>query len=388
MNFHSRRLQHMLIVATYSILLYLILSNLDKVSGALSHLSGVLAPIVLGICIAYVVNLLLKLVEERLLAPLWKKAPPRLARAKRGICLLITLILVVLILTALVMFIVPQIGQSAASLAVQVPAFVTQLGNWFAQLAQNYELTSTIWQEISQNWKQIATTLSSFVTTTVPQLLSFTMGITSGVMNLVLGITLAIYMLIDKERLISMFRKLTYAFLPKAAANQVCAVCHEANRIFSSFIAGQITEACILGTLCAVGMMIFRFPYALLIGVVVGVTALIPILGAYIGTIPSAFIILMESGPLRAVGFVVFIICLQQFEGNVIYPKVVGSSIGLRGIWVLTAITVGGSLFGLPGMVVGVPVFAVLYTLVRQLTYKRLREKEVPVEDDDPAEQP
>ena len=385
MNFRSRRLQQMLIVATYAILLYLVLSHLDRVSAALGYLSGVMTPIVLGICIAYVVNLLLKLVENRLLAPLWEKVP-RLARAKRGICLLITFLLVALILTALVMFIVPQIGQSAASLAAQVPSFVNQAGAWLSRLAQNYQVTSTIWQELSLNWKEIASTLSGFVTTTVPQLLNFTIGFTSGVMNLVLGVTLAVYMLLDKERLISMLRKLSYAFLPKAAADHLCAVCREANRIFSSFIAGQIAEACILGTLCALSMTLLRFPYPLLIGVVVGVTALIPILGAYIGTIPSAFIILMESGPLRAVGFVVFIVCLQQFEGNVIYPKVVGGSIGLRGIWVLVAITVGGSLFGLPGMVVGVPVFAVLYTLVRQLTYKRLREKEVPGEEDFPED--
>ena len=373
----------MLIVVTYAIVLYLFLSHLETIKASFQYLTGVLTPIIIGVCIAYVVNLLLKVVEERLLAPLWRRVP-RLARAKRAIGILLTLLIIVLILAGLVTFIVPQLARSVSSLAVQIPAFLSQASVWIAQLAQQYELTNNLWTTLSQNWREIASTVSTFLSATLPQLFSWTMGVTNSVVNTILGITFALYMLADKERLINMFRKLIYAFLPRSWSDRVCSVCHDANRIFSSFITGQIVEACILGCLCGVGMSILRFPYALLIGVVVGITALIPILGAYIGTIPSAFIILMESGPLRAIGFVIFIICLQQFEGNVIYPKVVGTSIGLRGIWVLAAITVGGSLFGLPGMVVGVPVFAVLYTLVRRYTYNRLRDRDVPVEDEEP----
>ena len=383
MKFPSRSLRNMLIVVTYAIVLYLFLSHLETIKASFQYLTGVLTPIIIGVCIAYVVNLLLKVVEERLLAPLWRRVP-RLARAKRAIGILLTLLIIVLILAGLVTFIVPQLARSVSSLAVQIPAFLSQASAWIAQLAQQYELTNNLWTTLSQNWREIASTVSTFLSATLPQLFSWTMGVTNSVVNTILGITFALYMLADKERLINMFRKLIYAFLPRSWSDRVCSVCHDANRIFSSFITGQIVEACILGCLCGVGMAILRFPYALLIGVVVGITALIPILGAYIGTIPSAFIILMESGPLRAIGFVLFIICLQQFEGNVIYPKVVGTSIGLRGIWVLAAITVGGSLFGLPGMVVGVPVFAVLYTLVRRYTYNRLRDRDVPVEDEEP----
>lgn len=373
MNLKDKGLGDLLLVVTYAIVLFLGLSNLDKLLGAAGFVVGVLMPIILAVCIAYVINLPMMLVEARLFAPLWRRAP-RLAKAKRGISLLTAIALVAAVLVALVMFVVPQIAQSASVLARQIPTFVGKIGEAVSGLLAGYDLTNTIWQRITENWRDIATTVTNFISSTVPQIFSVTMGITSGIINLVLALTLAVYMLLDKERLLSMLRKMCYAFLPTPRAQGLLELGDRANRIFSKFIGGQITEAFILGSLCAIGMWILRMPYALMISVIVAVSALIPILGAYLGVFFGVFIIAMEN-PIQALGFILFFVLLQQFEGNVIYPRVVGGSIGLRGIWVLGAITVGGSLFGLGGMLVGVPVFAVIYGQVRRTTYRRLAEK-------------
>ena len=206
--------------------------------------------------------------------------------------------------------------------------------------------------------------------------MNFTLNLTNSIINFLIGLVVSIYLLAQKEKLILILKKLVYAFTTKSTSAKLIDVGAQANITFQNFISGQITEAFILGSLVFLGMLIFGFPFAVLCSVIIAITAVIPIFGAWIGAIPSAFIILMVEPP-KAFWFLVFLIILQQFEGNIIYPKVVGNSIGLDGLWVLFAIIVGGSLFGLVGVLLGIPTFAVLYVIVRRVTNQKLKEKNI-----------
>ncbi|WP_283699386.1 AI-2E family transporter, partial [Clostridium perfringens] len=205
-------------------------------------------------------------------------------------------------------------------------------------------------------------------------LLDFTLGITYGVINFFLSLILAIYMLASKEILISQLKLIIYAFVSKNKADRIIELGKMCNEMFSKFILGQCTEALVIGVLCFIGMIILKMPYALLISVVIGVTALIPVFGAFLGTIPSAFIILIMD-PIKALWFIIFIIVLQQLEGNLIYPRVVGSSIGLSALWVMFAMIVGGSLFGIIGMLIGIPIFGVVFKILKRVANRKINEK-------------
>ena len=209
-------------------------------------------------------------------------------------------------------------------------------------------------------------------------MLSSTVSVASsvigGVVNFILAFTFSIYVVHQKERLGSQAKRLLYAYLPEARSDRIIEILSLSHKTFSNFITGQFTEAIILGALCFVGMSIFRFPYALMISVLVGFTALIPIVGAFIGTIVGALLIVTVS-PIQALWFILFILVLQQIEGNLIYPRVVGTSVGLPGIWVLVAVTAGGSLYGIVGMLFSVPVSSVLYCLLRETVRRRVKER-------------
>ena len=211
----------------------------------------------------------------------------------------------------------------------------------------------------------------AFLSDLGPHLLEFTSGLVSMVVTGVLALVFSIYMLSGKERLLSQCRRLLRAYVPPKFADPILDVVHLTGDTFTHFVTGQLIEACILGGLCSIGMLFIQPDYAPLIGVIIGSSALIPVAGAYIGAILSALLLLMVS-PLKAVTFLIFLVILQQIEGNVIYPKVVGTSIGLPGIWVLAAVTVGGGLMGLVGVLLSVPIASVLYTLLRRDVHRRL----------------
>lgn len=200
-------------------------------------------------------------------------------------------------------------------------------------------------------------------------------GIGSGIVSFCIALVFGIYVLAYKEKLSYQVHKLIRSYLKPKAENIIYYICHVASETFSNFIVGQCTEAVILGTLCIIGMSIFRFPYAVMIGTLVGATALIPIIGAYVGAIVGAIMVMTQGGPIQALLFIVFIIVLQQIEGNLIYPKVVGSSVGLPGIWVLAAVTIGGSMNGVFGMLLSVPLAATLYRLLKEDTTRRINKK-------------
>ena len=250
------------------------------------------------------------------------------------------------------------------------------------ELMVNYPNIVNKINEVKPDWKSIENTLNDFLKDGFTNILSssvnFIITTISSVVSFVMSIIFAIYMLYQKEKLSKQALKVVYAYFSKEKADYLLKVGKTANETFSNFVGGQLLEACILGLLCFIGMSILKIPYALTSSVLVGFTALIPVFGAFIGTAVASILIVVVS-PVKALWFIIFIIILQQIEGNIIYPKVVGSSVGLPAMWVMLAVIVGGSCFGMVGMLIGVPVSSVLYTLFRESVNEKLKEKNIEI---------
>ena len=354
------------------IILYWLLHQTDKVAGFLKDGLGVLAPFLVGAAVAFILNVPMRAIERKL-----KKVKSESAR--RAVSLLITVLLVILVLTGVVWLIVPQVIKTIESLLEALPAFFDRVySNTMEFLADNPDL----WNWLKTNTKlealdwagmleKMATWLGKSLTKVLNKTFVAVGNISSGLFDAVMSIVFAIYCMVRKDKLAGQGRRLLYAFLPEKAADETVRVLRMSNSTFSNFISGQCLEAVILGSMFAVTMPIFGMPYAPLISVIIAVTALVPIVGAFVGCAIGAFFILVES-PVLAFWFVILFLVLQQIEGNLIYPKVVGSSIGLPGMWVLVAVAVGGDLMGVGGMLLMIPTASVLYALLKELTQKRL----------------
>ena len=293
-------------------------------------------------------------------------------------CILVSLVLILAILTAVVMLVVPELVNAFGVLADQIPVFLKNAQAWLLANGDAFPALQD-WLSAAQiDWNSIGQTLLGYVTTGAGNLLGGTVhvvtGIAGGATNTIIAFIFALYILLGKEKFKHQLIVLGQAFLPQRACNALAHVGKVAARTFAKFVSGQCIEACILGTLCWLGMLLFRFPYAPMVGALVGISALVPIVGALVGTVVGAFMIMMVD-PILAVWFVVFLLVLQQIEGNLIYPRVVGSSVGLPPVWVLVAVTVGGSLYGVAGMLFGVPTASVAYTLVKEAAARRLAAK-------------
>ncbi len=359
-------------LVAFSILLYLGLSNLLAVLGFLSKIISVFMPLILGIAIAFVLNLLLKLIENKLLTHVKPfKNSKVIQKNKRFLSILATYFLAISIIIIIILFIVPQVVASSKTLIDKLPEYsnkITLLGT----KAYNYlGLSQETLKQLFANFKDLFVGLSQFTATTLLTVLNVTLNITSGALNLFLGLVFSIYILAQKEKLIEIVSKVNRAVNNKKVAEYLSDLGVESGHIFSKFVSGQITEAIILGSLCFVGLLIFDVPYAPLVSVLIAITSLIPVVGSFIGTVPSVLIIAMES-PTKALFFIVFILILQQLEGNLIYPRVVGGAIGIGGFWVFLAITLGGGLFGIVGMLLGVPAMAIIYSVIRKAVNAKL----------------
>ena len=343
---------------------------------------GLLQPLFIGFCIAFVLNVPMRFLEGHLFT---RTKKPILQALRRPLCILISIVFIVTVLSVIFLLVIPELLNAFGVLAKSIPLFLDAvlkgLQNWSAENADAIPSLQQWLANLKIDWAGIGRSLITFATTGAGNLLGSTVQVATSIAgsltNLMFSFFLALYMLLGKEKLIRQIRAVLRAVFPLAAVRRIEAVLSLSARIFASFITGQCTEACILGTLCWLGMTLLRLPYAPMIGALIGFTALIPIVGAFMGTIVGAFMIAMVD-PMSAVWFVVFLLTLQQFEGNLIYPRVVGSSVGLPGIWVLSAVTIGGAISGIVGMLFSVPVASILYALVRTGTKRRLKEKQIP----------
>lgn len=374
----NNKLKHHLILGTYLITLYFLLLNIKNVTLAFENIFSILTPFILAFAMAFVLNIPMMFFENKVLIFLDKQKEPFLKKLKRPLSILLTFVTVIGLIVALFLFVIPEIVSSASTLLETVPEYMRSFENIFNNFMSSTELLHKVYSNLIGTWQEILKFLSNLLTNSLSGILNTTVSITSGFINFILSLVLTVYMLASKETLIRHTKKVLYAFTKRSVANKVIKISNLANITFTKFITGQCIEAFILGFLCFIGMTIFSMPYALLISILIGVTALIPVFGAFIGAIPSIFLILIID-PIKALWFIVFIICLQQFEGNVIYPKVVGNSVGLSAIWVMFAMLVGGSTLGLVGMLLGIPTFSVLYSLTTEYTNKKLNDKNIKI---------
>lgn len=365
MKLDKSTMKKLVFLIAFAITFYMLLRNIGRFAGFIGYFFGVMLPLVLGGVFAFVLNVPLKAIEKHI----FKSDKKIVKKIKRPLGILMSLLIVAAIITAVLLLVIPELVKTLRVLIEIFPAFLERVMDKATVLYEKYPEIQTAVDTIERNKSEITGTLVDVAKTAAGGIVGSTISIISsffgGVVNVVIGLIFGIYILANKESLKATFKKILKVMMPEKQTESVLNVFAVANNIFAKFVVGQLTEAVILGTLCMLGMIIFRFPYAAMVGALVGITAVIPVVGGFIGAGVGAFMIMMED-PIKALLFVIFIIVLQQIEGNLIYPKVVGSSVGLPAMWVLAAVTVGGGLMGIGGMLIGVPVASTIYTIMRE----------------------
>ena len=375
MEWNRQTVKSLLLVVCGGVAFYCGLQHLGVVAGAVVWLLGILSPFVLGGAIAFVLNVPMRAIERHLFPN-----RRRLTRLRRPLALVLTLVALTGVLTLAFCVIGPGIKDAVMSIAAQVPDAFDRLYQRLLGLEQYLPQIKDLVGDLAIDWKSLSQKALSLAQSWGGSLISsgggLMVGVVSGVSTFVIGLIFSFYILLQKEKLARQGRQVLYGLLPLKQADRALEVLRLAERTFSNFLSGQCVEACILGTLFVIAMTIFRMPYALLVGVLIALTALIPIVGAFIGCAVGALLIAITD-PWKALVFIILFLVLQQIEGNLIYPHVVGSSVGLPSIWVLAAVTLGGKLMGVGGMLFFIPLCSVLYALFRDFVKGRLAEKKV-----------
>ena len=364
----------------FTALIVVALWKFDVVLGVIRAIWGIIFPFVLGGAIAFVINVPMSFLEKKLFGKAKEKGSKAAGKLARPVSLLLTIVLVVGVI-ALVMFgLIPQLTETIGSLMNSIADFIPQMQSWVREFTHNNREIMDLVNQMEFNpnkaiqWGMsiLGNGAGNFMNTTMTAVGS----IVSGVTTFFIAFSFACYILFQKEKLHVQVRKVFFAFIPKRKAEVILEVCSLTYRTFANFLAGQCLEAVILGSMFVITLSILKMPYALLIGIIIAFTALIPIFGAFIGCALGCLLIFMVS-PKQAILFILVFLILQQIEGNLIYPHVVGSSVGLPSIWVLAAVTVGGNLLGIVGMLIFIPLVSVLYTLFREYVYLRLKKQHI-----------
>ena len=355
----------LLLVLLIAILFYVALTHFDVIQTRLSLFMGEVSPFIAGFAIAYLLNTPMCFFERKVYRKL---------RFKRGLSILTVYLLALALVVILLQMILPQVVQSIMDLATNMQYYLNGLERLVQQVTEQFQLEGAGIEESLEFIKNLTSKLTETVASSLPQLLDFGMAVGSGIISGITAVISSIYMLAGKGRLVPQLKKMLYAVVPKRRADKFLQICSHANKVFVGFINGKLIDSAIIGVLCFLLCLILRIPYPMLISVVIGVTNIIPFFGPILGAIPCLMILVIVD-PWAALRFLVLVIALQQFDGNILGPKILGDSTGLSAIWVLVAIVVGGGLFGFPGMVLGVPTFAVLYALVREWVNHRLDAK-------------
>lgn len=372
MHFDKKTLRNIFIGVAACIFLYWILHETEQVKAVFGVVSDIFAPFVIGAGLAFIINVPMRSIENRFVR-INNQA------LRRFLALLITVVVILLVLALVFYLLIPQVATTAKNFAERLPGFFANVQEKITSfLEENPQLlqwanenTNLQNMEFGSLIQKVIDMVGNSVTAIISGTFTAIGGLAGILVNFVIGIVFAIYCLFNKETLARQGRKLVYAFLPESWCDQIIRVLRLTNSTFSNFLSGQCLEVCILGCLFAVSMAIFRMPYIPLVSVLVAVTAFIPVVGAFVGCIFGAFFILVDN-PIQAVGFVVMFLVLQQIENNLIYPRVVGTSIGLPGMWVLLAVAIGGEMMGVAGMFLMIPLASVVYSLLREITNKRL----------------
>ena len=363
----------------FTALLVVALWKFDVVLGVLKTIWDIIFPFVFGGAIAFLTNVPMSFLEKKIFENV-KKKNKIVRKLKRPISLILTIVLVVGVIVLVMFGVIPQLTRTMGTLVTSINDFIPQMQSWIGEFFHNNQEIMNLVDQIEFDPDQAIKWGISLLGNGAGNMMNTTMSavgsIVSGVATFFIAFSFACYILFQKEKLHIQIRKVFFAFLPRQKADTFLKVCSLTYRTFANFLAGQCLEAVILGSMFVVTLSILRMPYALLIGILIAFTALIPIFGAFIGCAVGSFLIFMVN-PQQAILFVIVFLVLQQIEGNLIYPHVVGESVGLPSIWVLAAVTIGGNLMGIVGMLVFIPLLSVLYTIFREFVYLRLKKQNI-----------
>ena len=374
MELNSKTVKKILLIILLGSVAFTAVQNYDRLFSFLGHILGIFSPVITALCIAFVLNVLLTALETKVFKFMDNSKKGFIKKAKRPLCLVLTYLLAFGLIVLLIAFIIPDIANTFIYLAERLPSFMTEARVWVEDLLEKFNLSQNLIPNIKLDWTAAANGIKDFALsysqTIFGSAVNFTTSFASGIYNLVFSVMISAYILACKERIGRFMTRLIDAFAPKKAAEAVYRICSTTYQYFSRFIGGQLTESVILGTLFYIGMTIFRFPNAAVISILICVTSLVPIVGATIGVV-AGFLLILITSPIKAVLFIVFFIVIQQIEGSLIYPRVVGKSVGLPGVIVVCAVLIGGNIGGILGALTGVPVSAVLFVLIKEAIEKR-----------------
>ncbi len=383
MNIDNLNIKKVLLLIVFSIFIYTVFQHIEDLALFVGYIFSIAIPFIIGGVIAFILNIPMRFIEREIINHKILKKINISKSFSRMISLIFSVVLVVLIIFGVINIVVPQLVSTFYSIGYSIKLFVPKFIEFSNALIKSQDILKYIENLKNLDWQTMINYMLNFIKSG-GNMLNSTIGIVSTIfsttLNLIIGFIFAIYVLLQKEKLGKQGTKILFAIMPTKIAENILGVLKLSYKVFTSFVTGQCLEACILGVIFFVVLSIFRMPYALLIGVLIAFTALIPIVGAFIGCFISAFLILMVS-PIKALVFIILFLVIQQIEGNLIYPNVVGNSVGLPSIWVLVAVTLGGNLFGVAGMLLFIPLSSVCYTLFKEWVNKMLSKKNIDIDD-------
>ncbi len=354
------------------ILFYLAISQLGSVMDKIHNIIGILKPFIMGFAIAYILDFVLRFYENKVFElSFFKKFK---IKSKRGIGLLFTYITAFIFVGLFIQFVLPQLINSIVGLVNDIPYYITNASKFINETISKLDIQEHYLVIINDKFNGLIDYVIKTSTNLLPMLGGLLTLVLSSIWNIVLGVIISIYLLIEKEKFFALSKKMTYAIFPKRIAEKTIELTHRSNDTFGKFLSGKILDSLIIGVLTFVILTIVKMPYTLLISVIIGITNIIPFFGPFIGAIPSVIIVLFVS-PIKALWLIIIIFIIQQIDGNIIGPKILGDSIGISAFWILFSILVAGKFLGLVGMVIGVPLFAVVYSVIKEIVEDKLQKK-------------
>ncbi|MEG2244430.1 MAG: AI-2E family transporter [Erysipelotrichaceae bacterium] len=358
-------------IALISILMFFSFYRFDDLERTFFKITDLIFPFTLGFAIAFLLNGPMLFIENRLLAKTKMNQTN-----KRRISAICSLILGMIVVGFVLALLIPQLVESIFSLIQKSPAYLASFQKVIEELMIHYNVNMDEVTAIFGKTPDIISKFTNFFSQALPEMVRFSVKFTTGIFSVLLGVIAGLYILLDKEKFITHTRKATYAFLPKKVADYLVRLTRISADIFNNFIIGKAIDSLIIGILCYIGMNVIGLEYAVLLSVIVGTTNMIPVFGPFIGAVPGIFVLLIIN-PIHALYFALFVLVLQQFDGNILGPLILGDKLGLPSLWILFAVCVGGGLFGVVGMFIGVPIFAVIYTMLKECIHARLKEKQL-----------
>lgn len=365
-----------IIVVSVGIILFFIIKNLGGIFNKAGEIIKLLMPFIYGFAMAYLLAIPLKFLEDKDLKFMDKKNQ---YKAKRFISITITYISAAILISIVFSILVPELSRSIYTLLENIPEYIKALEEYINNIVIALNLNGDMVEDIVKDFNSISKYITSIAGTAVLDLFQFSANITQYILNIFIATIISIYLLAGKEKFFAQIKKFLYAMLPEKSVKYVIELTRSSHKTFIGFLGGKLLDSLIIGVICFVGMKIFKMPYPLLVSFIIGITNIVPVFGPFIGAVPSVIIIFIAS-PIKALWFILFILVLQQFDGNILGPKILGNSTGLTAFWVMFAILLGNGLFGVVGMILGVPTFAVIYSIIVSVINNALKEKGLPVE--------